>query len=179
MVRPNAVESLRAVQAALAEVIAPGLASAFALDSTQTVQMLLESLAAEWDTAAESLSRDNEAHRSLLSAAGEALTNAPAGNESLRSLVSEIEQRLRDDVTTSLIISELASRNGPLRATLESVLAMFEDLTGRPGSEKIDEVRIRIYQHLKEVAARGWSFWDVSSFRGRMAAINSAVGVDD
>ena len=177
--RPSAVESLRAAQAALAEVIAPGLASAFALDSTQTLQMLLESLAAEWDTAAESLSRDNKTIRSLLSAAGEALTNAPAGNESLCPLVSEIEQRLRDDGTTSLMISQLASRNGSLRATLESVLATFEDMTGRPGSEKIDEVRIRIYKHLKEVAARGWSFWDVSSFRGRMAAINSAVGVDD
>ena len=177
--RPSAVESLRAAQAALAEVIAPGLASAFALDSTQTLQMLLESLAAEWDTAAESLSRDNKTIRSLLSAAGEALTNAPAGNESLRPLVSEIEQRLRDAGTTSLMISQLASRNGSLRATLESVLVTFEDQTGRPGSEKIDEVRIRIYKHLKEVAARGWSFWDVSSFRGRMAAINSADGVDD
>jgi len=177
--RPSAVESLRAAQAALAEVIAPGLASAFALDTTQTVQMLLESLASEWDTAAELLSRDNETLRALLWAAGEALKNAPTGNESLRPLVSEIEQRLHDDGTASLMISELASRNGSLRATLESVLVTVENLTGRPGSEKIDEVRIRIYKHLKEVSARGWSFWDVSSFRGRMAAINSAVGVDD
>src|SRR5947208_10487855 len=74
--RPNAIESLRAAQAALGEVIAPGLTSAFAVDSAQTVQMLLESLASEWDTAAESLSRDSDTLRSLLSAAGEALTNA-------------------------------------------------------------------------------------------------------
>jgi len=171
--RPTAIESLRAAQAALAEVIAPEVTSAFALDATQTVQMLLESLASEWDTVAETLSRDNETLSSLLSASGEALRSAADGNESLAPIVSQIEQRLRDDGETSLVISDLASRNGCLRATLESVLVPFEDLTGRPGSENIDEARTRIYKHLKEVAARGWSFWDVSSFRGRMAALQT------
>jgi len=173
-VRPNAVESLRAAQAALADVIAPELASAFALDSAQTVQMLLESLASEWDTAAETLSRDNDTLRSLLSAAGHALRGASAGNESLGSVVSEIEQRLGDGGQTSLVISDLASRNSSLRATLESVLVVLEDVTGRAGCEKIDEVRSKIYEHLGEVATRGWSFWDVSSFRGRIAALQSS-----
>ncbi|TMG05182.1 MAG: hypothetical protein E6I02_10005 [Chloroflexi bacterium] len=168
--RPTAIESLRAAQAALAELIAPELASAFALDAAQTVQMLLESLASEWDTAAETLSRDNETLSSLLSASGEALTGAPSRNESVAPIVSQIE-RLRDDRASSLVLSDLASRNGSLRAALESVLVAFEELTGRPGSEMIDEVRNRIYNHLREEAARGWSFWDVSSFRGRMAAL--------
>ena len=75
--------------------------------------------------------------------------------ENEEDLYSGIEYRQTDDMVQSL------------------------KLISRPGSEKIDEVRIRIYKHLKEVSARGWSFWDVSSFRGRMAAINSAVGVDD
>jgi len=171
--RPTPIESLRAAQAALAEVVAPELASAFALDTTQTVQMLLESLASEWDTAAETLSRDNDTLNSLLSASGEALTGAAGSNESLAPIVSQIEQRLRDDGATSVVLSDLASRNGSLRATLESVLVTFEDLTGRPGSENIDEVRTRIYKHLKQVASRGWSFWDVSSFRGRMAALQT------
>jgi len=178
-VRPTAIESLRAAQAALAELIAPELASAFALDATQTVQMLLESLVSEWDTAAANLSRDNETLGSLLLAAGEALRGAAKSNESLVSIVSEIEQRLREDGATSLVLSDLASRNASLRATLESVLVAFEDLTGRPGSKNIDEARTRIYKHLREVAARGWSFWDVSSFRGRMAAIQSSGGTDD
>jgi hypothetical protein len=177
-VRPNAIESRRAPQAALSEVIAPDLTSAFALDTTQTLQMLLESLAAEWDTSAETLSRDNETLRSLLSASREALTSA-GSNESLAPIVTEIEQRLRDQNATSLVLSDLASRNGSLRAALEGVLVAFEDLTGRPGCEKIDEARTRTYRHLKEVAARGWSFWDVSSFRGRVAAIHFAGGADD
>ena len=169
--RPTAIESLRAAQAALAELIAPELASAFALDATQTVQMMLESLASEWDTAAETLSRDNETLSSLLSASRGALRSAAGSNESLAPIVSQIEQRLREDTATSLVLSDLTSRNSSLRATLESVLVAFEDLTGRRGSEMIDEVRNKIYSHLREEAARGWSFWDVSSFRGRMAAL--------
>ena len=51
--RPNGVESIRAVQSALAEVIAPELTSPFAQDAAQTLQMLLESLAADWDSAAD------------------------------------------------------------------------------------------------------------------------------
>ena len=174
--RPNAIESLRAARAALAELIAPELTSAFALDSAQTVQMLLESLASELDGAAENLSRDNETLRSLLSDAVNALRSAPNRNESLTPIVSEIEQRLREVGAASGVLSDLATRNGSLRSALESVLVAFEDLTGRPGSEKIDEVRTRVYNHLREVAARGWSFWDISSFRGRMAALQPAVG---
>jgi hypothetical protein len=30
-------------------------------------------------------------------------------------------------------------------------------------------LRSDAYRHLREVAARGWSFWDVFSFRERMA----------
>jgi hypothetical protein len=78
--RPNGLESLRAVQAALAEVIAPELSSAFAQDAAQTVQMLLESLASEWDTAAEQLSLDNETLERLLSASRDAMVSIPPGN---------------------------------------------------------------------------------------------------
>src|SRR6266545_1372952 len=105
--RPNAMESVHAAQVALAEVIAPGLTSAFALDSAQTVQMLLESLASELDSAAENLSRDNETLRSLLSEALNALRSAPTGNESVTQAVSEIEQRLREDGATSVVLSDL------------------------------------------------------------------------
>ena len=53
--RPKGIESIRAIQSALAEVIAPALISPFAQDAAQTLQMLLESLAAEWDSAADQL----------------------------------------------------------------------------------------------------------------------------
>jgi hypothetical protein len=35
--------------------------------------------------------------------------------------------------------------------------------------EALMAARSDAYRHLREVAARGWSFWDVFSFRERMA----------
>ena len=81
--RPTGPESVRAIQAALAEVIVPELASAFAQDAAGTVQMLLESIAGEWDTAAEDLRNDNEALRALLSTSRDAIKQAAASNENL------------------------------------------------------------------------------------------------
>ena len=177
--RPTSIESLRAAQAALAEIIAPELSSAFALDTSQTVQMLLESLAAEWDTAAEMLSRDNEALCSLLSASAEALRSVSGRNERASAIVTEIENQLSEDGRTSLVLSDLTSRNNSLRASLETILVAFEEVTGTPAFQEIDAVRIRIYGHLRDAAARGWSFWDVSSFRGRMAEVRMSGAGDD
>jgi hypothetical protein len=178
-VRPTSIESLRAAQAALAEVIAPELTSAFTLDTSQTLQMLLESLAAEWDTAAETLSSDNETLCSLLSAAAEALRSVSGRNERVAAIVPEIENHLRDDGRTSFVLSDLTSRNDSLRATLETVIVGFEEMTGTPGCQDIDSVRIRMYRHLRNAATRGWSFWDVSSFRGRMGAARESGAGDD
>ena len=50
----------------------PELTSPFAQDAAQTLQMLLESLAAEWDSAAEQLRGDNETLARLLLSAREA-----------------------------------------------------------------------------------------------------------
>jgi hypothetical protein len=40
-------------------------------------------------------------------------------------------------------------------------------------------VRREIYTHLRDVSLRGWSFWDVSSFRGRIAEARAATVRDD
>jgi len=170
-VRPTGLESIRAAKAALAEVIFPELTSAFAQDVAQTVQMLLESLAGEWDSAPANLQHDNEALLQLLGAAREALKGA-GRNESISSAVTEVEDRLGDR-SDGLSLAELTARNDALRATLERILIVLEDITGAPGSEAIDAVRRDIYAHLRSVAVRGWSFWDITSFRGRMAEIRS------
>jgi hypothetical protein len=34
-------------------------------------------------------------------------------------------------------------------------------------------MRSDAYRHLREVAGRGWSFWDVSHFRERMARLRA------
>ena len=169
--RPTGLESVRAIQAAFAEIIVPDLTSLFAQDAAGTMQMLLESIAGEWDTAVEDLRNDNEALCGLLSASRDAIKGVAGSNENLASIVSEIESRLRDKEDSSLRLTDLASRNENLRATLERILVAFEDLTGEAGFDEIETVRRRIFAHLRNVATRGWSFWDVSSFRGRMAAV--------
>jgi hypothetical protein len=168
--RPRGLDSIRAVQAALAETVAPELTSPFAQDTAQVLQMLLESIAAEWDTGAEQLRQDNETLARLLSDAKNALDPSSAGNEIFAAIVSQIEQRLSEEEAGSIAISVLASRNEALRETLEHILVTLEDLAGEP---QTDPVRTAIYRHLRDVASRGWSFWDVSSFRGRMAVDTS------
>lgn len=177
--RPNGIESIRAIQSALAEVIAPALTSPFVQDAAQTLQMLLESLAAEWDTTAELLRRDNEILVRLLAESRNALKGEPHGNETFAVVVSEIEQRLSEEVGDSIAVSTLSARNDALRGTLEQTLMAFEDVTGEPASAAITSVRGDIYGHLRDVASHGWSFWDVSSFRGRMTPIRAAAVKDD
>lgn len=177
--RPSGIESIRAVQAALAEVLVPELTSAFAQDAAGTVQMLLESIAGEWDTAAEDLLADNETVEALLSVSRDAIKKAAGRNERLSLIVTEIESRLREKQEGAFTLITLSSRNDILRGALERAVVAFEDLTGEAGYEEVDAVRGRIFAHLREVATRGWSFWDVSSFRGRMAAVRSGAAEDD
>lgn len=176
--RPDGLESIRAVQSALAELIAPELTSPFAQDAAQTLQMLLESLAAMWDSAADELRRDNQTLTGLLISSREAIKSVSDGNESFVEIVSEIEQRLSADAVDSISISALSSRNNALRGTLERILMAFEDVTGEPAFAATTSVRGDIYGHLRDVATRGWSFWDVSSFRGRMTAVQAAARDD-
>ena len=176
--RPNGIESIRGIQSGLADVIAPALTSPFAQDAVQTLQMLLESLAAEWDSAADQLRRDNKTLEELLMSSREAIKSGSDGNESFSAAVSEIEQRLSEDVTDSIAIPALSFRNDALRGTLEQTLMAFEDTTAEQTSAGITAVRGAIYGHLRDVASRGWSFWDVSSFRGKMTEIRAAVRDD-
>jgi hypothetical protein len=172
-VRPTGLESIRAIRAAFAEIIVSELTSPFAQDAAGTMQMLLESIAGEWDTAAEDFRNDNEVLCALLSASWDAIKHPTGSNENLASIVSEIESRLQEKEDGSVTLTNLASRNDSLRATLERILLAFEDLASEAGFEEVDAVRRRIFAHLRDVATRGWSFWDVSSFRGRMAAVRS------
>jgi len=172
-VRPTGLEAIRAIQAAFAEIVVPELTSPFAQDAAGTMQMLLESIAGEWDAAAQDLRKDDEVLCGLLSASRDAIKQGAGSNENLASIVSEIDSRLLEKDDGSLTLTNLASRNDGLRDTLERILVAFEDLSGEAGFEEVDAVRRRIFAHLRDVATRGWSFWDVSSFRGRMAAVRS------
>jgi hypothetical protein len=177
-VRPTGLESIRAIQAAFAETLVPELTSAFAQDAAGTIQMLLESIAGEWDTATADLRIDNDTLRELLSLSRDAIETVASRNEILSPLVTEIESRLREEPDGSLTLTSLKARNDALRTTLERIVVAFEQLTGEAGYEAVETVRRKIFAHLREVATRGWSFWDVSSFRGRMMALRSAANDD-
>lgn len=168
--RPNAVESLRTIQTALAEHLVPELTSVYALDIVQALTMLVESLANEWDTAAENMRRDNEKLRGLLS-----LAPGVAGNTLPAAIVKEAAQAIAKPATESVTLSALSAENELLRAALERLLVGLESEASRLGEAGVS-LRRDIYAHLREVALRGWSFWDMASFRERMTDIRANIG---
>jgi len=172
-VRPSAIEALRGVQEALLSTVAPELQTMLAQDTVQTVQMVLESLAAEWDTAADTLFRDNRRLGELLSQAREAVQAIPDVDPEMSALLKDIESVLEEPPEESLALSKLAQRNERLRGLLERTLVWLEDREGAPEFAPLMSLRNAIYMHLRQVAARGWSFWDVFSFRERMARLRA------
>ncbi len=165
--RPDGVEILRGLQGALAGVIAPEVQSLFALDSLQTAQMLLELLASEWDTAAETQIRDNETLSAILGRAEVVLRDREKTD--LVALADEMAAALREPARPSLAVSALSARSSGLRSLLERVLVACEEAVGDGDAEALMALRAEIYRHLREVALRGWSVWDALSFRERMA----------
>jgi hypothetical protein len=170
--KPGALESLRGIQVALAEAITPSLGDVYSQDVAQTLTMLLESISAEWDSAAEDLQADNEAVRTLLDRASSVIPLLD-GKGSGQALAKQIEDAVSRPPSTSLLLSELAAENETLRGALESTLVALEDHAAGPASAEPMELREAIYSHLRVWSAAGWSFWDVASFRERMAAIHS------
>ena len=170
--KPSAVESLRGIQAALAEAIAPELPTVFAQETVQTIQMLIESVLGEVDTAAEDLQRDNEELRQILAQARGALGGS---NGDAAAIVNRIDGVLSETEERSLRLSALTARNNALRGALEELLMYLEDTSGRPGSEALTALRQTAYGHLRRVAVRGWSFWDLMSFRERMMRVQAEL----
>jgi hypothetical protein len=163
---------LRAIQGAVAETLAPELRTLFAVEAAQAVSMLIESLAAEWDTAAETLVRDNEDLRQVLSEARQAL--AGVRNEKAGTLVIEIDGVLGQAGGGSLAVSSLTHENDLLRGRLAMFLELAEDADG--DAAVLEPARRAAYRHLRRVALRGWSFFDVSGFRERVIAARAEAG---
>jgi FtsZ-binding cell division protein ZapB len=156
------------------EGVTPEIQSEFAHSVMQTIQMLLESLAALWDTEVEDLHRDNRRLVDLLSESARAIGALVRRNNTLTSFVSEIEGVMTDEDQQSLVVSAMRTRNDQLRAILERVLVAFEEVTDDNAYAGLLPVRRHVYRHLREVAVRGWSFWDAASFRERIARERSA-----
>ena len=165
--RPTSVEVLRGLQGALISEIGPEVQSLFGQSAIEISQMLLEMLAQEADGAADNLARDNETLSVILGRG--ALAVRPLNG----ALADETEAALSEPGQPSLTITALSDRNGRLRDLLDSLLAACEGTEADP-DEELASVRSEAYSHLREVAARGWSFWDVASFRERMARLRSS-----
>ena len=161
--RPTAVEALRGLQGVLASDIGREVQSLFGQDALQTSQMLLEMLANELDGAADSLYHDNEALAGVLAGAAGAVRALDA------ALPEETRAALAEETDTSLTLSALSARNGRLRALMERLLVVCEEAAAGEEHAELMAVRADAYRHLRDVAGRGWSFWDMLSFRERMA----------
>jgi hypothetical protein len=166
--RPTPIESLRGIQAALAEAVTPEMQTEFGLGVVQTLQMLLESLASDWDTAAADLHKENQTMAALLSKCSDDIQALP-GNNQLSTFVPEIKQMLDADQDQSLAISSLTLRNNDLWSLGERLLVKLEMVIDDPAYAEMQTVRKDVYGALRKRATSGWSFWDAASFRERMA----------
>lgn len=164
--RPNASEVVRAIQAALMLDVAPELPAPFAQSELQNMQMLLEMIAYEAEHAADDLTDDVEALSRVLEPAASLLRGADS------ALAEELAAATGPPDRATGRHAELHERRLRLLALADRVLAACERPEATAAGE-LASVRREVYGHLRNVAARGWSFWDVSSFRERMARLRS------
>jgi hypothetical protein len=150
------------------------LSTPFAEEAAQAATMMAESLAGEWDTAVEDLVADNSVLRKILEKGRGEL--AGTGNDKVADTVKEIESALSTPRAMSFRVSDLTAENESLRAGLASLLESLEDLETRGEGR---EVRRDAYRHLRRVAVRGWSFFDVSGFRERIVQARAELDQSD
>jgi hypothetical protein len=148
--------------------IGPEVQSLFGQSALEIAQMLLEMLANEIDGAAADLARDNRTLCDLLGRAVVALRPVDS------TLAEETAAALAEPTDPSLTVTQLSARNQRLRGLLEQLLVVCEDATeSAQASQDLMSLRSDAYRHLREVAARGWSIWDIFSFRERMARLRA------
>jgi len=173
--RPDGLEAIRAVQTGLAEVIVPELQSPFAQDTAQMLSMLLESIAGEWDGRVADLRRDNETVTAILSHLREAVGSGDRNVDAFAAVVEAIDDVLSEVGDEPVLVTDLAARNRQLNGVLEPALQRIEDVFDEAGHEALGPIRAEIYRHLRDVAGRGWSFWDMASFREYMVRHRAAL----
>jgi len=149
--------------------ILPELKTPFAQDQVQLSLMLLETLAQEWDVAADNLVKQNREMRDIFREAVGAISALPRATcpADLRAVLSPLRSAARGRDGDSFTLSALTERSKELRGLLERLLVACEEAVGNQELESLMPVRQRIYDHLWNVDCRGWSFWDTMSLRGR------------
>ena len=171
--RPGQGEVIAIVQSTLQE-LGREAPSDYARYQANLCLMLLQSLAAELDSAAHDLASDIAALGDVLSQARDALRSLP--DAAARALAEEVGPALAARDAPDLRLSSLGQRRERLLALLERFLCLCEDRLGAPGAESLLPVRRAAYRLLRRMALRGWCFWDASSFREALARWRQEAG---
>jgi len=144
--RPQLPEIVSGLSAVLAKGILPEIGSAWAQSQIRFTQMLLDAMAAEWDTAVENLVRENEALRRFCSYAA-SCAGEDGNNADLSMHAATLRGASRAPAETSLHISVLSQQNDELWRAVEPLLALL----GRDGER--DDLQ-NVQQALQPVLRR-------------------------
>ncbi|MEX2237091.1 MAG: hypothetical protein WEB00_06125 [Dehalococcoidia bacterium] len=153
------------MEAALLEVIAPEMQSSYAQHTLETMVMTVESVVQELESSAANLPADIQTMLELLEQLAVALQSGPPANDTLAAAA------LGDGVLPGGSANEIHTA---LLARLEAAIVELEKLGDNRG-EALETVRADIYLHLRDVTSRGWSFWDMLSFRASLASSRARV----
>ena len=118
--RPRADEIIRGIERSLAGHVLPELRTPYAIAQLHYAIMLLHTLKAEWDGAAERLVEDNRALRGLAAHAADML------DENHHDVAGELRVAARED-DADLRLKKLGDTNDRLRALHARVLAALGD----------------------------------------------------
>jgi hypothetical protein len=124
--RPNTPELVRGLSANLLTELLPRLDSAWAQAQLRSVVGVLESIAAEWDGAADQLVRENADLQRLCAAAGTVAEQAGVAAE-LATLTPALRSAATLPPTADLRLSTLAARNAAL---WEALIPLIELIAG-------------------------------------------------
>jgi hypothetical protein len=117
--------------------------------------------------------------RGILATGRDALKSIDRSNEVTAALVNKVDGVLAQAGDDRLAISSLGAENDRLNDALAGLLELIEDTDGEPGFEKLAPVRAQAYRHLRRVAVRGWSYFDISGFRERIIKARAELESDN
>ncbi len=172
--RPNDLELLRLIEGTMLE-LGQEVPSAYSKAQAQFCFMLLEDLANRWNEAAHHLFHDIRELEEILGQARDLLKRLPQDDPQVSSLLQTLEVALQGGVGEDLRLSALEERHRRLLGALERLLCLCEDKVNEPAYEALMPVRSRAYQHLRREAARGWTFWDILSFRNYIMKVKQSL----
>ncbi|HXG42115.1 MAG TPA: hypothetical protein VNL95_05245 [Dehalococcoidia bacterium] len=170
--RPDQRESVLVVQGVLQE-LAREVSTDYARSQANMCLLLLQSVISEMDSAVHDLVQDTAALRELLAEARVALASLP--DTEAADLAAAIGAALEEAPPDDLRLSSLRPRRERLLGLLERFLCLCEDRLGTSGAEALGPVRSSAYRLLRRMALRGWSFWDVGSFREALVGWRNAA----